>query len=62
MKILRIGKNKKKNDFKSTEFGDDADRALQKNDGSWTYFANDIAYHSDKISRNFDNSNKYSWS
>ena len=41
--------------FKSTEFGDDADRALQKNDGSWTYFANDIAYHSDKISRNFDN-------
>ena len=30
------------------------DRALQKNDGSWTYFANDIAYHSDKISRGFD--------
>ncbi len=40
--------------FKSTLFGDDADRALQKNDGSWTYFANDVAYHSDKISRNFD--------
>ena len=31
------------------------DRALQKNDGSWTYFANDVAYHSDKINRKFDN-------
>ena len=41
--------------FKSTEFGDDTDRALQKNDGSWTYFANDVAYHSDKINRKFDN-------
>ena len=40
--------------FKSTEFGDDSDRALQKNDGSWTYFANDVAYHSDKINRKFD--------
>ena len=40
--------------FKSTLFGDDTDRALQKNDGSWTYFANDIAYHSDKVSRNYD--------
>ena len=40
--------------FKSTLFGDDADRALQKNDGSWTYFANDIAYHSDKTSRNYN--------
>ncbi len=40
--------------FKSSRFGDDMDRALQKNDGSWTYFANDIAYHSDKISRKFD--------
>tara|TARA_B110000211_G_C14069497_1_gene549290 strand:- start:46 stop:1770 length:1725 start_codon:yes stop_codon:yes gene_type:complete len=40
--------------FKSTLFGDDTDRALQKNDGSWTYFANDIAYHADKTSRNFD--------
>ncbi len=39
--------------FKSTEFGDDMDRALQKNDGSWTYFANDVAYHSDKINRKF---------
>ena len=41
--------------FKSTLFGDDNDRALQKNDGSWTYFANDIAYHMDKINRNYSN-------
>ena len=41
--------------FKSTTFGDDTDRALQ-NDGSWTYFANDVAYHSDKIiNRKFSN-------
>ncbi len=41
--------------FKSTLFGDDTDRALQKNDGSWTYFANDVAYHKDKIDRKFKN-------
>ena len=40
--------------FKSTLFGDDKDRALQKDDGSWTYFANDIAYHADKVSRNYN--------
>ena len=40
--------------FKSTLFGDDSDRALQKNDGSWTYFANDVAYHMDKINRNYN--------
>ncbi len=40
--------------FKSTLFNDDTDRALQKNDGSWTYFANDVAYHLDKINRKFD--------
>ena len=40
--------------FKSTMFNDDADRALTKNDGSWTYFANDIAYHMDKVSRKYD--------
>ena len=40
--------------FKSTLFGDDANRALQKNDGSWTYFANDLAYHFNKVSRNYD--------
>ena len=41
--------------FKSTLFGDDADRALQKNDGSWTYFANDVAYHMDKVNRDYNN-------
>jgi len=40
--------------FKSTKFGDDSDRPLQKADGSWTYFAADMAYHSHKISRKFD--------
>ena len=40
--------------FKSTIFGDDTDRPLQKADGTWTYFAGDMAYHSDKISRKFD--------
>merc|ERR1711969_251363 len=35
-------------------FGDDVDRPLQKSDGSWTYFASDIAYHSHKISRKFN--------
>ncbi len=37
--------------FKSSLFGDDVDRAMQKNDGAWTYFANDVAYHMDKIKR-----------
>ncbi|WP_039455098.1 arginine--tRNA ligase [Candidatus Jidaibacter acanthamoebae] len=40
--------------FKSTEFGDDIDRALKKSNGSFTYFATDIAYHLDKIQRGFD--------
>jgi len=40
--------------FKSTDFGDDKDRALQKSDKSWTYFANDVAYHNTKLNRNFD--------
>ena len=40
--------------FKSTLFGDDTDRAMQKNDGSWTYFANDVGYHMDKVDRNYD--------
>jgi arginyl-tRNA synthetase len=40
--------------FKSTEFGDDVDRPVMKSDGSWTYFAPDIAYHYDKVSRGFD--------
>ena len=40
--------------FKSTAFGDDVDRPVMKSDGAWTYFAPDIAYHYDKISRGFD--------
>ena len=40
--------------FKSTLFGDDTDRALQKDDMTWTYFAGDVGYHSDKINRKFD--------
>ena len=40
--------------FRSTEFGDDKDRPLKKGDDSWTYFAGDLAYHNNKISRNFD--------
>ena len=48
-------KNTERLIFKSTLFGDDTDRALQKNDGSWTYFANDVAYHLDKVNRNYKN-------
>jgi len=40
--------------FKSTEHGDDVDRPVKKSDGGWTYFAPDIAYHFDKVSRGFD--------
>src|SRR5579883_281287 len=39
--------------FRSTQFGDDVDRPLKKSDGSWTYFAADIAYHLDKFHRGF---------
>src|SRR5215471_4920632 len=41
--------------FRATSFGDEVDRPLKKSDGSWTYFAADIAYHSDKVRRGFDN-------
>ena len=40
--------------FRSTEHGDDVDRPVMKSDGSWTYFAPDIAYHFDKIERGYD--------
>lgn len=40
--------------FRSTAFGDDVDRPVQKSDGGWTYFAPDIAYHFDKLERGFD--------
>ena len=40
--------------FRSTDFGDDKDRALQKADKSWTYFASDVAYHNNKLERKYD--------
>lgn len=40
--------------FKSTDHGDDVDRPVKKSDGSWTYFAPDIAYHFDKVNRGYD--------
>ncbi|MEM6497694.1 MAG: arginine--tRNA ligase, partial [Pseudomonadota bacterium] len=59
--ILEPPKGKKPEDwepreqtlFRSTAHGDDVDRPVRKSDGSWTYFAPDIAYHYDKISRGF---------
>jgi len=39
--------------FRATQFGDDVDRALKKSDGSWTYFAPDIAYHFEKFQRGY---------
>ena len=60
--ILEPPKGKKTEDwepreqtlFKSTMHGDDVDRPVLKSDGTWTYFAPDIAYHFDKITRGFD--------
>jgi arginyl-tRNA synthetase len=40
--------------FRATDFGDDKDRVLKKADGSYTYFAADVAYHADKFGRGFD--------
>ena len=59
--ILEPPKGKKPEDweprpqtlFKATEYGDEVDRPLKKSDGSWTYFASDIAYHQDKYARGF---------
>lgn len=59
--VLEPPKGKKPDDwearpqtlFKATEFGDEVDRPLKKSDGSWTYFASDIAYHQDKYARGF---------
>ncbi len=45
--------------FRSTAFGDDVDRPLKKSDGSYTYFASDIAYHADKIRRGFRHADRY---
>ncbi|MGR3623629.1 arginine--tRNA ligase [Pseudophaeobacter sp.] len=60
--VLEPPKGKKPDDwepreqtlFKSTDHGDDVDRAVKKSDGAWTYFAPDIAYHYDKVNRGFD--------
>ncbi|MFV2052664.1 arginine--tRNA ligase [Aliiroseovarius sp. YM-037] len=60
--VLEPPKGKKPDDwepreqtlFKSTEHGDDVDRPVKKSDGAWTYFAPDIAYHYDKVTRGFD--------
>ena len=60
--VLEPPKGKKSEDwepreqtlFKSTEHGDDVDRPVRKPDGSWTYFAGDIAYHHNKLTRGFD--------
>ena len=41
--------------FRSSAFGDDVDRPLKKSDGSYTYFASDIAYHKSKVARGFKN-------
>ena len=59
--VLEPPKGKKTNDwearpqtlFRATDFGDDVDRPIQKSDGSWTYFATDMAYHLDKFQRGF---------
>ncbi|WP_223424356.1 arginine--tRNA ligase [Tateyamaria pelophila] len=60
--VLEPPKGKKPDDwepreqtlFRSTEHGDDVDRPVMKSDGSWTYFAPDIAYHYDKVQRGYD--------
>ncbi len=59
--VLEPPKGKKPDDweprpqtlFKASEYGDDVDRPVQKSDGSWTYFATDMAYHRDKHARGF---------
>jgi arginyl-tRNA synthetase len=59
--VLELPKGKEPEDweprqqtlFRATRFGDDTDRPVRKSDGSWTYFATDIAYHADKVRRGF---------
>ena len=50
-----IGSRARRRLFRATQFGDEVDRPLKKSDGSWTYFAADIAYHHDKFRRGFSN-------
>ena len=54
LKLILIGLKEINYLFKSTDFGDDKDRALQKSDKTWTYFASDVAYHNNKLNRKFD--------
>lgn len=54
-KVLEDWEPKKQLLFKSSLFGDDVDRPIQRSDGTYTYFATDIAYHKDKIDRGFNN-------
>ena len=50
---MRTGSRANRSLFRAAAFGDDTDRPLRKSDGTWTYFATDIAYHRDKIERGF---------
>ncbi len=52
---LEDWEDRKQTLFRSTKFGDDVDRPLKKSDGSYTYFASDIAYHKSKVARGFRN-------
>ena len=47
--------------FRASDYGDDSDRAVRKEDGSWTYFASDMAYHYDKYRRGFHQDDQYIW-
>ncbi|MCY4460048.1 MAG: arginine--tRNA ligase [Albidovulum sp.] len=53
-KIVEDWEPRRQTLFRSTANGDDVDRPIRKSDGSWTYFAPDIAYHYDKVRRGFD--------
>jgi len=53
-KLLQDWEEREQTLFRSTDHGDDVDRPMQKSDGSWTYFAPDVAYHKDKLDRGFD--------
>ena len=54
----RTGRIASRRSFARPQFGDDVDRPLIKSDGSYTYFASDIAYHKDKLDRGFPNSDR----
>ena len=52
--MIKIGLKESNFYLNQQIFGDDKDRALQKSDKSWTYFASDVAYHDNKLDRNYD--------